>query len=125
MVYRVFSIPQDFILCIDVLNCKCFTDKLRWAFNFYDQDRLGYIDMSSLFTIIPLMDQVVQPGFMEGATEEELDEINYRSKPDPFQKVEVRARNVWDLVELNSEGRVDLEEFLKAPERAVHARAYD
>ena len=112
-------------MCIDVLNCKCFMDKLRWAFNLFDQNRLGYIEMCNLHTIIPLMDQVEQPGFMDGATEEQIDEVNYRLKPDPFQRVEMRVKGVWEVVELNEEGKIPMEHFLKVPERVVHARAYD
>ena len=100
-------------------------DKLRWAFNLYDQERRGVIDLASLYTIIPLMDQVEQTGFMDGATDEQLDEINYRSRPDPFQRLDTRAKNVWDVCDLNTEGMIEIEEFVKVPERMIHAKAYD
>ena len=63
---------------MDAVTCHSIPDKMRWAFNLYDRTKKGFVDRDGLNVILRLLDQVESDGFMNGATEDELDELTYR-----------------------------------------------
>ena len=113
---------QEFLLAVDAVTCKTFSDKMRWAFGVWDQKRRGSINMYGIKVVIRLLDQIEENGFTDGISDEEKEELLYKRKIDPLKLVEDRAEDIWQFCDLNQEGRIELEEFLLVQERLVYAR---
>ena len=109
-------------MAVDAVSCKTFSDKMRWAFGVYDQRKKGSIDMYGIKVTLRLLDQIEENGFMHGITDEEKEELLYKRKIDPLKLVDDRAEDIWQFCDLNQEGRIDLEEYLRVQERTVYAR---
>ena len=109
-------------MAVDAVNCRDFQEKLRWALGFWDQKNRHAVDFYGMKAVIRLLDQVEENGFMDGPTDDELDELLYRRKHDPPKLVEERATDVFQAYPNNSDGTVDFDDILKPTERVILAR---
>ena len=107
-----------------MINVDGFPSKLRWAFNLLDNHtgKRGSVDRRGIRTLIRILDPVEFKGHMEPPSEEEVDEMLYRRNLDPMKLVEDRVEDVYDICEVDKEGRVNLEAFMKTPERVIFCR---
>ena len=113
---------QEFVIPIDAVNCKLYDEKLRWALGLWDQRCRKAVDFNGMKRVIQLMDQVEENGFMDGATDEDLDEIFFRRKMDPPKLVEDRATDVFQLYSNNADGTIDISELQKTSAKVIYAR---
>ena len=49
---------QEFLMALDVTQCRSDREKLQWAFRLYDVDNSGTINVKEMASIIETMDQV-------------------------------------------------------------------
>ncbi len=113
---------KDFILAMDAVTCKTTEDKMRWATSLYDKNKTGSIDIYGLKCMLKLIDEIEDNGYMNGPSEEELEELLYRKKLDPLKLVEDRAQDIWEKIEKQPDGRIDLEQLFKTPSKYIYAR---
>lgn len=113
---------KDFAVVIDVLNCDQLQSKVRWAFSICDTNKTGSLARPSVQTMIRLLDQVAEKGFMNPPTVEEIEDMTYRRNMDPFKLVEDRVDDIMTTGELDHEGKISLDALLKMSERVIYAR---
>lgn len=118
----VSNYSQDFAVVIDVLNCDQLQSKVRWAFSICDTNKTGSLARPSVQTMIRLLDQVAEKGFMNPPTVEEIEDMTYRRNMDPFKLVEDRVDDIMTTGELDHEGKISLDALLKMSERVIYAR---
>lgn len=109
-------------MAIDAVNCRTYGDKFRWAIGFWDQTHRKAVDFYGMKRVIALLDQVEENGFMDGPSEEQMDELLFRRKLDPPKLVEDRATDVFQLYVNNADGTVDVDELLKTSDKIIYAR---
>lgn len=63
---------------MDCVTCKTAEDKLRWASTLYTKNTFGAIDVDGLQFVLRLTDEIEENGFLNGPSEEELEELLYR-----------------------------------------------
>ncbi len=114
--------PQDFLIPIDAVNCKVYEEKLRWGLGVWDHRCRRAIDFYGMKRVLMLMDQVEENGYMDGATNDDLDEIFFRKKQDPMKLAEDRATDIFQLYPNNADGTIDISELEKTPAKIVYAR---
>ena len=114
---------QEFICALDAVTCKTTHDKLRWAFMLFDQRRAGSVARDDLTLIVNLMDQVEEKGFINGATEDEADDLLFKRKLDPLKLVDDRVTDIWVACDITAENRLTMDDFLKrVTDRIIYAR---
>merc|ERR1712158_155834 len=92
---------KEFLLAIDVTSSGTPEQKLNWAFRMYDVDGNGWIDLLEMTKMVRSIYQVISargervPGEMPGET------------------VETRAESIFKRMDLNSDGRVTRQEFVR------------
>ncbi len=109
-------------MALDAVNCKEYDEKLRWAIGLWDQKKRNVIDFYGMKRILQLMDQVEENGFMDGATEEDMDNLMFRRKLDPLKLVEDRVTDLFQVLPNNTDGTIDITELENAPAKIVYAR---
>ncbi|CAB4064088.1 Neuronal calcium sensor 2 [Lepeophtheirus salmonis] len=85
---------MEFLMAMDMTKCESPEERLKWAFKMYDVDGNGEIDLKELTTIIDIVDQL--EGHKGG-----------------YKNSKKKAKEIYDLMDLNHDGSVSLEEFLK------------
>ena len=55
---NVVLFSQEFLMALDVTQCRSDREKLQWAFRLYDVDNSGTINVKEMASIIETMDQV-------------------------------------------------------------------
>merc|ERR1712025_244599 len=78
---------REFLLAIDVTSTGCPEDKLKWAFRMYDVDGNGWIDLCEMTTIVRSIDK-------------------------SSETADQRALDIFNKMDLNSDGKVTAEEFV-------------
>ena len=63
---------------MDCVTCKTTEDKLRWAVSLYSKNKCGTIDIDGLQVVLKLIDPVEDNGFINGPSDEDLEELLYR-----------------------------------------------
>merc|ERR1712055_796804 len=92
---------KEFLLAIDVTSSGTPEEKLNWAFSMYDVDGNGWIDLLEMTKMVRSIYQVISargervPGERPGET------------------VETRAESIFKRMDLNSDGRVTRQEFVR------------
>ena len=68
---------------MDAVTCKTLRDKMTWAMGLINPgSKNDSLEECHLTLFIRLLDLVENNGFMNGPTEEELDELIFRKRPD-------------------------------------------
>merc|ERR1719410_2381795 len=92
---------KEFLLAISVTSSGTPEEKLNWAFSMYDVDGNGWIDLLEMTKMVRSIYQVISargervPGERPGET------------------VETRAESIFKRMDLNSDGRVTRQEFVR------------
>ncbi len=108
-------------MAMDVITCRDISSKCRWAFLLLDQTRRNGVEFHEVVTILQLLDQVEENGFMDEPTEDQYDDLMYRRKHELPKLVDDRVRDIWERCEIR-DGLLSLEELEKVPERVLFAR---
>merc|ERR1712025_30896 len=85
---------REFLLAIDVTSTGCPEDKLKWAFRMYDVDGNGWIDLCEMTTIVRSIYRM--SGCLDKSSE----------------TADQRALDIFNKMDLNSDGKVTAEEFV-------------
>ena len=91
-------------MALDVTTCKTKEDKLKWAFQLYDIDGDGTIDLSEMTTIIEILDDL--SGMEVGET------YLVGGEPEELPPAGDRAKQLLHLIDINGDGGISKEEFL-------------
>merc|ERR1711992_506330 len=98
-VFRTFDADQngyidfkEFLLSIDVTSSGTADEKLEWAFRMYDVDGNGWIDLGEMTRLVGSIYKML--GQQETASE--------------------RARSIFEKMDIDSDGRVTREEFMRS-----------
>ena len=95
---------KEFLMALDVTTCKTKEDKLNWAFQLYDIDGDGTIDLSEMTTIIEILDD------LSGMEVGELYLVG--GEPEELPPAGDRAKQLLDLIDINGDGGISKDEFL-------------
>ena len=102
-VFRAFDIDQngviefdEFLLALHVTSAGTAEEKLTWAFRMYDVDGNGVIDPEEMLKVV----QAIYDMLREDATE-------------PMSMAEERARKIFRRMDVNRDGQLTEEEFLR------------
>ena len=102
-VFRTFDTDQngvidfeEFLLAMYVTSSGTAEEKLTWAFRMYDVDGNGVIDPEEMLKVV----QVIYDMLREDATE-------------PMSMAEERARKIFRRMDVNRDGQLTEEEFLR------------
>jgi len=92
---------KEFLLAIDVTSSGSPEEKLNWAFSMYDVDGNGWIDLLEMTKMVRSIYQVISArgGRVPGER--------------PGESVESRAESIFKRMDLNSDGRVTRQEFVR------------
>ena len=111
-IFRVFDKDKngymefhEFLMALDVTTCKTGEDKLIWAFRLYDVDGNGSIDLEEMTAIIEILDDL--EGREAGA------EYFVDNHWEILSPAEERAKIMFEAIDINGDGGVSLEEFIK------------
>ena len=109
-------------MAIDAVNCKEFEEKLRWGLGFWDQKGRKAIDFYGMRRTLQMLDQVEENGFMDGPTDDDLDNILFKKKLDPPKPAEERATDIFQQYSNNADGTIDINELETVPCKIIYAR---
>merc|ERR1712241_1517012 len=105
-VFRTFDVDKngtidftEFLLAIDVTSAGSPEEKLNWAFSMYDVDGNGWIDLDEMTRIVKSIYN------MMGPTQVAMDK---------YESPEKRADDIFRRIDVNSDGRVTRQEFVKS-----------
>lgn len=88
---------REFLLAIELVAARSPEEKLLWAFRQYDTDNSGYVDSKEMTNVIKSLYSM-------------LDVIGQAPTDQP---PEIRAKNIFAEIDVNSDGILSREEFLK------------
>jgi len=89
---------KEFLLAIDVTSNGCPEEKLNWAFSMYDVDGNGWIDPGEMTKIVKSIYKMMGPN---------------QVKLDKFDTAERRADDIFRRMDINSDGKLTRQEFVK------------
>jgi len=89
---------KEFLLAIDVTSSGSPEEKLNWAFSMYDVDGNGWIDLAEMTKIVKSIYNMMGPNL---------------AKTDQFDTPEKRAEDIFRRMDVNSDGRVTRQEFVR------------
>jgi len=87
------------LLAIDVTSSGSPEEKLNWAFSMYDVDGNGWIDL-------PEMTKIVRSIYNMMGSQQQL-------ALDNFETPEARAEGIFKRMDINSDGKVTRQEFVR------------
>jgi len=90
---------KEFLLAIDVTSSGSPEEKLNWAFSMYDVDGNGWIDLKEMTRIVKSIYKMMGPN---------------QALVDQFETPEKRAEDIFHRMDVNSDGRVTRQEFVKS-----------
>merc|ERR1712126_183780 len=90
---------REFLLAIDVTSAGSPEEKLNWAFSMYDVDGNGWIDLVEMTRIVRSIYKMMGPN---------------QALVDQFETPEKRAEDIFRKMDVNSDGRVTRQEFVKS-----------
>merc|ERR1712228_383856 len=89
---------KEFLLSIDVTSFGSPEEKLNWAFSMYDVDGNGWIDLDEMTKLVGSIYKMIGRYLPQSAQQETAQE---------------RARGIFEKMDINSDGKVTKEEFMK------------
>merc|ERR1711923_656091 len=89
---------KEFLLAIDVTSSGCPEEKLKWAFSMYDVDGNGWIDLPEMTRIVKSIYNMMGPN---------------QVAMDQFESPEARAEGIFRRMDVNSDGKVTRQEFVR------------
>jgi len=89
---------KEFLLAIDVTSSGSPEEKLNWAFSMYDVDGNGWIDLPEMTKIVKSIYNMMGP---------------HQLALDSYETPEVRAEGIFKRMDINSDGRVTRQEFVR------------
>eukprot|EP00088_Acartia_fossae_P014037 TRINITY_DN1747_c0_g1_i3.p1 TRINITY_DN1747_c0_g1~~TRINITY_DN1747_c0_g1_i3.p1 ORF type:complete len:197 (-),score=4.88 TRINITY_DN1747_c0_g1_i3:56-646(-) len=90
---------KEFLLAIDVTSSGSPEEKLNWAFSMYDVDGNGWIDLQEMTKIVKSIYNMMGP--------------TQQLALDSFESPELRAEGIFKRMDINSDGRVTRQEFVR------------
>merc|ERR1712019_142825 len=90
---------KEFLLAIDVTSSGSPEEKLNWAFSMYDVDGNGWIDLREMTRIVKSIYKMMGPN---------------QALVDQFETPEKRAEDIFQRMDVNSDGRVTRQEFVRS-----------
>merc|ERR1711908_75734 len=90
---------REFLLAIDVTSAGSPEEKLNWAFSMYDVDGNGWIDLVEMTRIVRSIYKMMGPN---------------QALVDQFETPEKRAEDIFRKMDVNSDGRVTRQEFVRS-----------
>merc|ERR1712156_1045891 len=90
---------KEFLLAIDVTSSGSPEEKLNWAFSMYDVDGNGWIDLPEMTKIVKSIYNMMGP--------------QQQLALDTFESPEARAEGIFKRMDINSDGRVARQEFVR------------
>merc|ERR1711990_103524 len=90
---------KEFLLAIDVTSSGSPEEKLNWAFSMYDVDGNGWIDLGEMTKIVKSIYKMMGPS---------------QALVDQFETPEKRAEDIFQRMDVNSDGRVTRQEFVRS-----------
>jgi len=88
---------KEFLLSIDVTSSGTPTEKLEWAFRMYDVDGNGWIDLGEMTKLVASIYTMLGQHQL----------VKQESASD-------RARTIFEKMDVNSDGKVTREEFMRS-----------
>jgi len=82
---------KEFITAVDVTSSGTVEDKLRWAFQMYDIDRNGSIELSELTNIIEAIHQMIGK-----------------------KLAKEKAKEIFEAIDANNDKKITVDEFIEA-----------
>jgi len=89
---------KEFLLAIDVTSSGKPEEKLNWAFNMYDVDGNGFIDLNEMTKIVKSIYNMMGPNHVA---------------MDQFESPEARAEGIFKRMDVNNDGKVTKQEFVR------------
>ena len=114
---------------MDSLSCKDTHDRIHWAFKLVNRKCTRGINLGQLELLLKILDQVEHPGYLEGPTEDEYENLMYRRRIFTPVEAKVRAEDIWTDVGSKSSVQgftsVYLEEIEMIPSKVIYAKIDD
>ena len=108
---------------LDCVNCKTLKDKLKWATAVVSGGKQRSIQASQLEHLVTLMDLVERNGFVNGPTEDELNDFLYRRPEEPLLDAEERIRRIMTETNvIKSDSFIEYDLIINLPKRIIYAR---
>merc|ERR1712112_441672 len=92
---------KEFLLAIDVTSSGAPEEKLNWAFSMYDVDGNGWIDLTEMTKIVKSIYKMMGPNQIAAAQQQ------------GYETPEQRAEGIFKRMDINSDGKVTRQEFVR------------
>ena len=114
---------KEVIRFLDCANCKTLKDKLTWAAGIISGAKRRSIPVAKAELFVRLMDLVEKNGFVNGATEEEIDELLYKKPEQPLLSADQRVEKVLsEVIVARNQSVIQFDKIVALPEKIIYAR---